>query len=64
MKNKRMKELLDSLIDNEVLAGRKLSDGIERLLKVGFTPEELINDFNFTETDLRLVLEEYEQNEY
>lgn len=64
MKNKRMKELLDSLIDNEVLAGRRLSDGIERLLEVGFTPEELINDFNFTETDLRLVLEEYEQNEY
>ena len=51
MSEKRLKELLGSLID-EATAGRSVGGSIEALCRCGFTQEELV-EMNFGEEDLK-----------
>lgn len=52
-------ELINNMI-NHLLVAEKLSTVIRELLFVGFTKEELINEFNFNEIDI----EEAEEEEF
>lgn len=54
MKLERAKELVNILIEY-MLVGEKISNVIEKLLELGFTAEELINEFSFSEEDVNLV---------
>ena len=54
MELERAKELVNILIEY-MLVGEKISNVIEKLLELGFTAEELINDFSFSEEDVNLV---------
>lgn len=38
-----------------MLVGEKISNVVEKLLELGFTAEELINEFSFSEEDVNLV---------
>ena len=51
MTAKRMKELLNSTIDY-ISVGEGLGNVIRALLSIGFTSEELIEEFNFSATDV------------
>jgi len=55
MKQERCMELLNAMIDNLSVA-EKYSEIIKHLLHIGFTKEELINYFNFTESDIEEAL--------
>lgn len=54
MELERAKELVNILIEY-MLVGEKISNVIEKLLELGFTAEELINEFSFSEEDVNLV---------
>lgn len=54
MELKRAKELVNILIE-DMLVGEKISNVIEKLLELGFTAEELVNEFSFSEEDVNLV---------
>lgn len=54
MELERAKELVNILIE-DMLVGEKISNVIEKLLELGFTAEELINEFSFSEEDVNLV---------
>lgn len=54
MELERAKELVNILIEN-MLVGEKIPNVIEKLLELGFTAEELINEFSFSEEDVNLV---------
>ena len=62
MKRKRAIELLNAMIDHLSVAERN-DTVIEQLLKIGFTDEELINEFNFCREDVNNVVEEMEKDE-
>lgn len=53
----RAMELLNALIDN-ALVGEKQKDVIMHLMHVGFEERELINNFNFSSTDVREAAED------
>ena len=54
MELERAKELVNILIE-DMLVGEKISNVIEKLLELGFTAEELVNEFSFSEEDVNLV---------
>ena len=54
MELERAKELVNILIEY-MLVGEKISNVIEKLLELGFTAEELVNEFSFSEEDVNLV---------
>lgn len=54
MTQERMKELMNNLIDYQ-LEGDKKSEVIETLFGLGFTGDELVENFNFSITDVREV---------
>ena len=54
MELERAKELVNILIE-DMLVGEKISNVIEKLLEHGFTAEELVNEFSFSEEDVNLV---------
>lgn len=58
----RYKELLNAMIDHLSVAERN-KDVIQKLLHIGFTEDELINEFNFYEDDVKEVIEEMKENE-
>lgn len=53
----RYKELLNSMIDY-LLVGEKPTSVIDKLITIGFTKEELVNEFNFTESCVDCVIED------
>ena len=53
----RYKKLLNSMIDY-LLVGEKLTNVIDKLITIGFTKEELVNEFNFTESCVDYVIED------
>ena len=55
-------ELLNIMIDHLSVAERN-DNVIKKLLNIGFTEEELINEFNFCEDEVRDVLEELNNEE-
>ena len=54
MKLNRAKELLNVMIDHLSVAERN-DEVIKKLLHIGFTEDELINEFNFCEDDVKEV---------
>lgn len=58
----RYKELLNVMIDHLSVAERN-DEVIKKLLNIGFTEEELINEFNFCEDDVNDVAEELSKDE-
>ena len=59
---KRAKELLKAMIDDLHIAERN-DTVIEKLLNIGFTKEELINEFDYCEDDVEDVLLEMIETE-
>lgn len=57
MSHDRAMELLNAMINNLSVAERN-NDVIEKLLNIGFTEEELINEFNFCRDDVEYVSKE------
>lgn len=55
----RAKELLNQIIDS-ISIGNTCSETIKQLLFLGFTGEELYNDFGFSLHDVADAEEEYE----
>lgn len=64
MTYKRSMELLSEIVDYVSIAN-DTAETIEELLNMGFTSEELINDFSFSKEDVDDVLDdkEYEEEE-
>ena len=62
MTYERSMELLSEVVDYVSIAN-DTSDTIEKLLKMGFTSEELINVFAFSKEDVDDVLNDKEQEE-
>lgn len=62
MKLSRAKELLNAMIDHLSVAERN-DEVIKKLLHIGFTEDELINEFNFCEDDVKEVATEMEEDE-
>jgi hypothetical protein len=58
----RCKELLNAMIDHLSVAERN-DEVIKKLLNIGFTEGELINEFNFCEDDVKEVITEMEEDE-
>ena len=58
----RAMELINAMIDNLSVAERN-NDIIQKLLNIGFTEEELINEFNFCEDDVKEVIKDMEEDE-
>lgn len=52
MSEERAKELLNSIIDY-VYVGNNTQGTIKELLEMGFEPDELIEDFNFSPSDIK-----------
>lgn len=48
-------ELLNQVIDH-ISAAQNTQNTIHELLLIGFTPEELIHDFNFDDQDVKNVI--------
>lgn len=59
MTYKRNMELLSEVVDYVSIAN-DTAETIEKLLKIGFTSEELINDFSFSKEDVDDVLNDKE----
>lgn len=59
MTKERAMELLDEVINYFSIAERN-SDVIKTLLYIGFTGDELVEDFGYSLTDVREVEEELE----
>ena len=58
----RAKKLINAMIDGMIDAeGMDVFPVIKTLIDYGFTKDELINDFCFTEEDVNTVLEEEEE---
>lgn len=55
MNQKRSMELLNQAIDH-ISATQNTQKTIHELLLIGFTPEELIHDFNFDSQDVKDVI--------
>lgn len=62
MTKERAMELLNAVIDNLSVAERN-DTVIEKLLNIGFTGDELVEDFGYSLTDVREVEEEMENEE-
>lgn len=58
----RAMELLNAMIDHLSVAERN-DEVIKKLLHIGFTEDELINEFNFCEDDVKEVATEMEEDE-
>lgn len=54
----RAKTLLNSMIDNLSVA-ENISTVLNTLLKIGFTKEELINEFNFSYDDVSKAVDNF-----
>lgn len=52
MSEERAKELLNSIVDY-VYVGNNTQGTIKELLEMGFEPDELIEDFNFSPSDIK-----------
>lgn len=64
MTPERMKELLNHIIDHES-AGRNCKETIQHLLWLGFTSDELHNEFSFSLSDIEDAeadMKEYEED--
>lgn len=59
MTYERSMELLSEIVDYVSIAN-DTAETIEELLKIGFTSEELINDFSFSKEDVNAVLNDKE----
>lgn len=57
MDKERAMELLNLVVEY-MLVGESISNTTEQLINIDFTEEELINEFNFDEEDVRSVLED------
>lgn len=57
MDETRMKELLNQLIDHVAVASNT-SETVSELLQIGFTSEELVNEFGFSQSDVDDVCDE------
>ena len=57
----RQKEMLNKIIDHELVT-KTCKETIQHLLWLGFTSEELNNDFNFSLNDI--IDAEKDMNEY
>lgn len=58
----RAKKLINAMIDGMINEeGMDVLPVIRNLIDYGFTKDELINDFYFTEEDIDTVLEEVEE---
>lgn len=55
MTNERCKELFSAFINNE-LTGSNINETIENLLNLGFTADELINEFHFDKYNVRPLI--------
>ena len=62
MTKERAMELLNAVIDNLSVAERN-SDVIRELFHIGFTGDELVEDFGYSLTDVREVEEDLESEE-
>lgn len=62
MKQERCMELLNAMINNLSVA-EKNSEVIKQLLHIGFTSEELIKHFSFTNDDVEDIVKEMEAEE-
>lgn len=62
MTKERAMELLNAVIDNLSVAERN-DTVIEKLLNIGFTGDELVEDFGYSLTDIREIEEEMENEE-
>ena len=60
MTYERSMELLSEVVDYVSIAN-DTAETIEELLKMGFTSEELINDFSFSKEDVDDVLNDKEE---
>ena len=54
-KEAHYKEVLNRII-NYISAGESCSNTIEQLLIMGFEPDDLVNDFNFSKRDVEYCL--------
>lgn len=52
MENERAMELLNAVIDH-ISCGENITTTLEELDKIGFTREELVEDFGFSPQDMR-----------
>lgn len=52
MSEERAKELLNSIVDY-VYVGNNTQGAIKELLEMGFEPDELIEDFNFSPSNIK-----------
>ena len=62
MTNERCMELLNAVIDNLSVAERN-DNVIRKLFHIGFTGDELVEDFGYSLTDVREVEEGLEAEE-
>ena len=62
MTKERAMELLNAVIDDLSVAERN-DVVIEKLMNIGFTGDELVEDFGYSLTDVREVEEEMESEE-
>ena len=51
MSEERMKELLNSIVEYELI-GTKISEAATKLMAMGFEKDELIEQFNFDKNDI------------
>lgn len=56
----RAMELLNEVIDH-ISAAESCEETIKQLLQIGFTEEELVNVFNFSESDVENALEDMDE---
>ncbi len=63
MNLERAKELLNSVIDHFYVS-EKSSDVIRKLLRIGFTEEELTNEFDFSKQDIAEATDDPEFDKY
>lgn len=52
MEKERCMELLNQIVDH-VAVNRNMTETVEELLNMGFTCDELITEFNFSESDVK-----------
>lgn len=57
-KERRFKDLLNNVI-NHFSAGESNHELINKLLDLGFEEEELVNEFNFSRSDIKDVLDDW-----
>lgn len=64
MTKERTMELLNQIVEH-VCVAENTNNSISNLLAMGFTPEELVKEFNFNQIDMDDYLEvnSYEENE-